>query len=186
MRIVEIEGRGDDAATIMDPAITDNIDCLEQGMRLLEKLPPHLYTAKCQAVPGASVGHHLRHNIDHYTNFLAQVRSGTIEYDTRDRNPSIETDPEVAREHLGSITQGLRALSNEDLDLPLQVMVKSGTGEFSSLSSRRRELQFLLSHTIHHYAIMAVLCRLHQVEPDHDFGVAPSTLEFRQRAKALL
>jgi hypothetical protein len=39
-----------------------------------------------------------------------------------------------------------------------------------------RELQYLLSHTIHHYAIIGSILRAQGVEPGPDFGVAPSTL----------
>ena len=52
-----------------------------------------------------------------------------------------------------------------------------------SRSSIARELQSLLSHTVHHYAFIAVALRLQGVEPASDFGVAPSTLEYwRQTA----
>jgi len=44
-----------------------------------------------------------------------------------------------------------------------------------------RELQFLFSHTIHHYALIANLLVMQGVEIGRDhsgFGVAPSTLEY--------
>jgi uncharacterized damage-inducible protein DinB len=44
-----------------------------------------------------------------------------------------------------------------------------------------RELQFLASHTLHHYALIAALLRLQGVEPGEEFGVAPGTLEHRRR-----
>ncbi len=45
-------------------------------------------------------------------------------------------------------------------------------------SSVKRELQFLLSHTIHHYSLVAVALRAQGFEPGADFGVAPSTLRY--------
>jgi hypothetical protein len=43
-------------------------------------------------------------------------------------------------------------------------------------SSLSRELQVLSSHTIHHFALIAVTLRAHGVQMDADFGMAPSTL----------
>jgi uncharacterized damage-inducible protein DinB len=46
-------------------------------------------------------------------------------------------------------------------------------------STVARELQFLLSHTVHHYALVAIRLRLAGREPAAGFGVSPSTLRFR-------
>jgi hypothetical protein len=45
-------------------------------------------------------------------------------------------------------------------------------------------LQFLLSHTVHHFALMALILRAQGADPGDDFGVAPSTLEHRRAALA--
>lgn len=47
-------------------------------------------------------------------------------------------------------------------------------------SSLPRELQFLLSHTVHHYALIATMNAVAGVETPEDFGVAPSTLVYRR------
>ena len=49
-------------------------------------------------------------------------------------------------------------------------------------SSVARELQFLVSHTVHHYAVIAAMLRPQGIEPGVDFGVAPSTLKYEQGA----
>jgi len=49
-------------------------------------------------------------------------------------------------------------------------------------SSVSRELQVLSSHTIHHFALIAMTLRLHGVEMDPDFGMAPSTLRYLAHA----
>ena len=53
-----------------------------------------------------------------------------------------------------------------------------------SRSSLLRELQFALSHTVHHYAIIARQLRERGAEPGADFGVAPSTLAARDAGAA--
>ena len=52
-------------------------------------------------------------------------------------------------------------------------------------SSLSRELQTLSSHTIHHFALIAITLRVHGFEVDPDFGMSPSTLRF-QAAKLVL
>ena len=45
-------------------------------------------------------------------------------------------------------------------------------------SSISRELQVLSSHTIHHFAMIAMTLRFHGIEIDPEFGMAPSTLRY--------
>jgi hypothetical protein len=45
-------------------------------------------------------------------------------------------------------------------------------------SSVSRELQVLSSHTIHHFALIAMTLRAHGVDLDPEFGMAPSTLRY--------
>jgi len=49
---------------------------------------------------------------------------------------------------------------------------------FSNLA---RELQFLASHTVHHYALIALTLTALGVPVDADFGMAPSTLRHAER-----
>ena len=165
----------------MDYVISDNIACIRQAVDLLDGFPSDVYCSASEASLGASVGGHIRHNIDHYSNFIAQARSGSVDYDTRSRDPQLECDPSVARQQLDSLALALAEFSETDIDLPLQVTTSSGSTNADSGSTLRRELQFLLSHSIHHYAIIAMICRMHEVEIPADFGVAPSTLQFRQQ-----
>ena len=51
-------------------------------------------------------------------------------------------------------------------------------------STVRRELIFLVSHTVHHYALIAVMLRHQAVGLPADFGVAPSTLRHQRRLAA--
>jgi hypothetical protein len=50
-------------------------------------------------------------------------------------------------------------------------------------SSISRELQVLSSHTIHHFALIAMTLRMHGVELDAEFGMAPSTLRYLSSTK---
>jgi hypothetical protein len=46
------------------------------------------------------------------------------------------------------------------------------------ISSTGRELQTLSSHTIHHFALIAMTLRVLGHKVDRDFGMAPSTLRY--------
>jgi hypothetical protein len=51
-----------------------------------------------------------------------------------------------------------------------------GVRECFMESSISRELQFLSSHAVHHFALIAMTLRAEGVPMDPDFGMAPSTL----------
>ena len=129
----------------------------------------------------SSVGAHLRHVIDCYRCFLRGYEEGRIDYDGRQRDPGIECDREVAARALDQLDKGFGSLP-VDLERPLQVRVDAaawGTSLHWQHSTLGRELQFLVSHTVHHFALIALLLRQQGFEPDADFGIAPSTLEHR-------
>jgi uncharacterized damage-inducible protein DinB len=49
-------------------------------------------------------------------------------------------------------------------------------------STPDRELQFLASHTVHHFALVALLLRLAGVSVPDGFGVATATARHREAA----
>jgi hypothetical protein len=163
----------------LDPILQDNICCIEQALTLIGKLTPALYSTESDAAPGTTIGGHIRHNIDHYKSFLAQATTGSIDYDERERETAAETDPGVAFQRLSAIGAALGNFTEDDLGRPVKVKMDSGSAVGWSQSTLRRELQFLLSHSVHHYAIIAIVCRSHGIEVPADFGVAPSTLKYR-------
>jgi hypothetical protein len=57
--------------------------------------------------------------------------------------------------------------------------VRAEGGEDWLPSTISRELQALSSHTIHHFALIAVILRLHGIFLDPEFGVSPSTLRYQ-------
>ena len=50
-------------------------------------------------------------------------------------------------------------------------------------SSLERELLAVMSHTVHHYALIAIALRLGDFDPGVGFGVAPSTLRYWQEQR---
>ncbi|MDA8018674.1 MAG: hypothetical protein MPN21_14630 [Thermoanaerobaculia bacterium] len=164
-----------------------NIHFLRQAMDLVERI------GSSYAEPGpygqASAGAHMRHVLDCYHCFLRGLGDEyQVNYDARDRDRRIETDGEYASAVILRIVDSLESLRPEDLEHKLKVQVDAAawkqSDELWSDSSVGRELQFLLSHTVHHFALMAMILRALGTDPGEEFGVAPSTLEHRRTAPA--
>jgi hypothetical protein len=164
--------------------IRDNLDTLRQGLALLERITEEDYRAPVAACFNAAAGGHVRHVIEHYESLLGGLASGRIDYENRPRDPDIERDPATAAQRVRGLIERLETLADAPPDGPLRV--RSETAPLHSAhpwadSSLLRELEFLLSHTVHHYALIAIQCRLRGMTLDPDFGMAPSTLRHRQR-----
>lgn len=158
--------------------------CLEQGIALVKELSTEDFTAKHPALKSGSIGAHFRHNLDHYLRLRENLNTGSINYDARQRDAKIEEDPACAVQTMQALLEFFENITPDKLDQPLKVLMDCGSHDEAnwSGSTLRRELQFLISHTIHHYAIIAMLCRLRGIEPAEHFGVAPSTLHYRATA----
>ncbi len=170
--------------TTTAPLALDNIHYLAQALDLLEALDDEVYGKPYPPFFDNGIGAHLRHNLDHYRGFLDGLGTFRIDYDARERDPRIETDRALAVRQIHEVIESLRHLSEADTGAAVMVKMDSGdetqNGATWRSSSIGRELQFLVSHTVHHYALIGVLARLHGVEPGEEFGVAPSTLRYQQ------
>lgn len=154
---------------------------LEEGMRLLERLDDEVYAKTSVLSPRGSVGGHLRHCLDFYRSFLNGLNSGRIDYNSRQRDPLIETDRSYAIHEIRHLLEELRENLSIFRIAPILISTEEGSGRESWCgSSVVRELEFLRSHTIHHYSLMATLLRFEGIEPGEHFGVAPSTLRYWQ------
>lgn len=168
------------------PLIAANRLLLLQGLELLDRLDDDLYATP----PGegvSPVGSHVRHCLDVYVCFLDGLGGGRIDYDARERDTLIEQDRRYALRLIESIIDRLGDLPGEVEDEPLEVSVDRvdrDEAHWWSRSTGRRELQFLRSHTVHHYALIALLLRQGGTDPGPEFGVAPSTLAYERRRTA--
>jgi uncharacterized damage-inducible protein DinB len=151
-------------------------DFLRQGQRLVARLDDDAFCAPQPALSRSSVGAHLRHVMEHFTSLLDGTPAGLVDYDLRARDALLENDRSAAIAALHSIEQAL-AQDSMRRDCDLLVLVDSGERGMRtrSRSSLQRELQFCIAHTVHHYAIVALLLRARGIEVESGFGVAPST-----------
>jgi uncharacterized damage-inducible protein DinB len=167
--------------------VEDTCAILRQGIALARDLDADEFRQPEPAAAGSSVGDHLRHNIDHFLAFLAGWETGRIDYDQRARDDRLATDPGAAAALQTQLLEGLTRIGADDLNREIRVHMDSGPGDVvdsQAASSVYRELQFLISHTVHHYALIAFICRSRGRALPADFGVAPSTLRHRRSAPA--
>jgi len=169
----------------MKNKIEENISALLQGVDLLTAIDDAAYRRKVELVFDGTLGGHVRHNLDHYLNFLDGVEKGEIDYESRQRDRSVESDRQCAIERCREICSRLAVMAESVRDKELRIRMEGDAADDRirwAISSVSRELEFLLSHTIHHYALASVICRLSGLKPSRDFGVAPSTLRHRRNA----
>jgi hypothetical protein len=134
----------------------------------------------------ARVGPHLRHCVDHFRClFRALDQAGVVDYDARDRDATVEVDPGRFLEELVSVETRLRSLSDADLGGTTEVRQAAAPGgrEATSTSNLARELVFLSGHTIHHLAIVRLLCEAGGVPVPEDVTMAYSTEAFRSGSR---
>lgn len=159
--------------------IANCIALLEQMDLLLGRIDSNVYSSTSPLSPRGSIGGHLRHCLEFFQSYLDGVQIGRINYNLRKREQLTEQDCSFARSRLHEIVAKLHAISTYYRSRPLLVSTEDyGLSPTSwCVSSVVRELEFLQSHTIHHYSLIAMLLRLHGIEPGPEFGVAPSTLK---------
>ncbi|MDX1502971.1 MAG: DinB family protein [Thermoanaerobaculia bacterium] len=161
--------------------IEQNLQLLAQARALLDALDDERFAGpRGDGGREAGVGPHLRHCIDFYRCFLRDLPRGRIDYDRRERELDLERRTEAARAAIAAIEAALGEVTPDDrrLDVRVDTAPDEDPETAWSGSSLSRELRFLVSHTVHHYALIAQRLRAGGFDPGASFGVAPSTLAF--------
>lgn len=151
------------------------LQCVNQCLAVVQGLPATVYSYSGQDT--SSIGIHTRHIIERILCVLEGVNCGTVNYDHRARNQELETCSASAVRVLGEIRSRLAALELDQAHkLQIVESVHQDRAAVAVASTLERELMSLVSHTIHHLAIIALLARSRGVSVDADIGKAPSTL----------
>lgn len=143
----------------------------------LGDVPTTLYCARLASDVSGPIGEHVRHCLDHVSALLTADRSTVLSYDHRNRGTAVETDPCEALREILQLKVTLEAWSTRPLDAPICVtsMITPPGNAVTGWSTLARELACVVSHTIHHQALIGVLLAVHgQSVPDR-FGHSPST-----------
>src|SRR5687768_11953468 len=148
------------AVAPMDALIQRNLEALRQVAALVLILDDRVFR---QGTDDTSpVGTHVRHILDFYTCLFRDLSCGCINYQDRPREHDVESDRQAAVSTMQAVEAELIRLRRARPTTPLQVVIDPSPFD-SSNSTISRELQFLFSHTIHHFATIAVLLRQHGI-----------------------
>jgi uncharacterized damage-inducible protein DinB len=165
-------------------ALAEHLEALAEVVDRVSDLD---YLARPSSGVSGSVGAHVRHCVDHVAALLAHTPDAGMTYDDRQRDTALEHDRRLAAETLRRLAVRVREMAPRTSDVPITLWTmldRRGT-RARVRTSLGRELVFVLQHTIHHEAVVAVLLAGHgRVLPGH-FGVAPSTPCNRRSARSV-
>jgi hypothetical protein len=162
-------------------------EVLAQGERLLQSLSDSQYAAKLPEA-GASIGAHYRHSLEHFQLMFEAVQQPAIDYDSRARDGALENERLLAVSLTHDFRHATRFLSPTQLERAIEVRCQTSYNDAApstASSTFGREVMYAVSHAMHHYALIALICRLRKIPVPQNFGMAPSTLRYlRQSASA--
>jgi uncharacterized damage-inducible protein DinB len=149
---------------------------LDELAAVLRRVSPMAYTATPFPAVSGSIGQHVRHILDHVASVCAAAPPAPLSYDHRERGTNVEADVAAALQTIRRLTSALAALVTRD-DEPITMMsiLASGAEPIVVRTTVGRELLFVVSHTIHHQALIGLLLAAVGCGVPRDFGLAPST-----------
>lgn len=159
-------------------------ELMTQLSDMVQVLDEAQYRTAPESTKCGAIGGHVRHVLDHLVAWLGGVDHGSVNYDDRQRDTSIENDPVAGLHAIKHHTARLAEVGKEQLANPVTVLTSmTSCGSLVSLpSTHARELAFVYSHTIHHNAIIGTIARALKVELPANFGTAPSTIAYRNQS----
>ncbi len=152
---------------------------LDQAAKFVENLKDREFADETD---NGSVGTHFRHVLDFVFLFLDGIKTGKINYDRRDRQTGIESDRLRTIERIRCAANELKnkppAAFDKKIELCLENTELADSEGLWCETSVLRELEFVRSHAIHHFALIGAKLKERGIKYDERFGIAPSTLAF--------
>lgn len=155
-------------------------DTLNQALSVLLLLSDEDYIAQ-PASELSSIGAHIRHIIDHFNAVKLGLKTGIVDYERRTRGSDIEQDKQAATAELQLIIAWLEQLQRDTLSINLNVRAQISLNEpciANAQTSLNRELMFVASHAVHHYAVIKIILHTLDYPVETEFGIAPSTIQY--------
>ena len=145
----------------------------------LNALPDAEYIKPCKALSNASIGQHVRHIVELFLCLEKGYGTSVVNYDGRKRDQKIETDKNFAIRLMHEIYSRI--------DRPnIELHIRAGDyddsdGIIEIPTNYYREIAYNLEHAIHHMALIRIgINEISDVTLSHEFGVACSTIKYRQ------
>lgn len=160
--------------TSLNRALTESV---EQVLELIDMAAP-VYN-RVSDIATSSIGKHVRHILDHLLAYQKGVESGRLDYNLRNRETDIETEPSLAREYLSQFLEWLSGTSEQNLQLSVVTEVSTRAACNVELQSNsHREIVYLVNHAYHHIALATSVARSLDVATPDRLGLAPATATY--------
>lgn len=162
----------------MKSIFNKSTEALDGLVGVLTQLPEAgSYADSCGALSNASIGQHTRHIIELYQCLIEGYQTGDINYDDRKRNVIYENDIAEAVKVIKDIQSRI-----EQPDKIVKIFCSTDDDTICIESNYYREVLYNLEHCIHHQALIKVaLLHIKDINITEGFGVAHSTLQYRQQ-----
>lgn len=157
-------------------------ETLLQGLELLDVAGASKYKRVLGPPFEASIGQHYRHVLEHYDCLCHGLTTNIVNYDARQRDVGLETNVSKAMDRTCNILDSLVSLDPTELGRPcksVQSLGYSATEPLAVRSNIGRELAYCIGHSVHHYAIIRLICASVEVNLPGNFGFAPATLKHK-------
>ncbi len=154
---------------------------LNQLYQIVREVDKEKYSKPLESLNGSTIGQHVRHTLEFYICLLQGLPGGQINYDSRERETRIETEPGFACDQIKLINDQISSVrGNNSVTLEGSYSTESDETSFQIPSNFERELAYNIEHAVHHMAIIKI--GLNETHPDlalpPDFGVAVSTVRY--------
>ncbi|HYC86308.1 MAG TPA: hypothetical protein VEB86_13840 [Chryseosolibacter sp.] len=144
------------------------------------------FSRPSNTLSNSTLGQHLRHTLEFFICMEEGSKRGVINYDKRDHDKLIESDRILALDAIGRIKKFIQGIES-DKSLKLEVGYDLNEERYITVETNvTRELVYNIEHAVHHMAIMKIGIRevAPYIELPFDFGVAASTVRYKQTAHA--
>ena len=171
--------------SMLTPLLDANRAVLTQCSDFIQFLPEGYYQQKPDHV-AFGVNRHMRHIVDHYHAVKIGIEVGCIDYNFRQRGALMETDVAACNEQLDNLQKWLsELLADGQIPNSIKVISEVNFSETESLklqSTLCRELLYVLNHSVHHLAYMALIAKHWGLDVPENLGVAPATASYLRSA----
>lgn len=157
------------------------INCIDQCDQLLKIIPQSVYTDGSKV--GVSIGAHVRHILDRFHCFFSGLQAACVDYDARKRDREIEHNLEAATFALAIVARRVEQLSQMQFSaeiIQIKESVHPSNPAVEISSTVEREMMDLITHSIHHLAIISLIAKSFGYQMGTDFGKAPSTIVYER------
>lgn len=157
-----------------------------QMIEILNKMDAGTYARPLSIFNGSSIGQHFRHIVDFYGCLLRGAGEGRIDYDKRERDVQVETQPLYAARKLNEYALSVAKLAeHQRLEVVADFSAELNETRPVVESTLGRELMYAYDHAVHHLAMikMGLKAACPEFEVDPRTGVAPSTLKHWENKK---